>query len=309
MILQHNISAQKVSWVKSNKRRLESIKAIDNLYFPETTTEFLDLTKDFYGRSEPFDIIGHSSNTLFLPSYHTKNLISIKRLKDYRETDNTIICESGVSVSQLSKAMIEKGYVGFEGLTDLPGTIAAAVYGNCGCRGCSVNNLLKSFTFIKETGEVVELTVEDLSLRYRSTSIKRGELKGVILCVTLKKEKGNVEQLKAAAEKNHQIRLTQQPSGANNLGTTINGGAKKSLKGYCFVILEKIIKLLIGGNDDRKSFLILLRLVGMSKFVPYVYYWNRYMFLDETAHDLFQEYLLFIKTLYSDARLEIEIKK
>ena len=70
--MQHiqNISAQRVSWVKSNKEALEkNSDAIKNLWYPETRQELVDLLNRFHKEHISYDLIGYSSNTLFLPSY------------------------------------------------------------------------------------------------------------------------------------------------------------------------------------------------------------------------------------------------
>lgn len=309
MIIQHKISSQVVSWVKSNKRLLEAHEGIENLYYPESLQELQDLILNLRVNNESFDLIGYSSNTLFLPSYSTKHLICTKHVNKWEETDDYIICDCGVSVSQLARFAVEKGYVGFEGLTDLPGTIAAAVYGNCGCRGCSVNELVKSFTLMNNKDEIKEYSIKDITPTYRSTALKRGEIQGTILQVILNKIQDDPEKLKKIAEYNHATRLVQQPSAANNLGTTINGGSDITIYGKCIMVLNRLIKIIPSYKDSRKSFPLVLKIIGKGKFSPYVYYWNRYMFLDEKSHKLFNEYYSFTKQLYKDARLEIVIRK
>lgn len=306
MKTEHNVSAQRVSWIKSNARNLPE-GSIENLFFPEAINEFIDLLNQLRLAGKTFELIGYSSNTLFLPSYKVENLICTKYLKHWEETDTEIICDCGVNVSLLSREMVAKGYVGFEGLTDLPGTIAAGVYGNCGCRGCSVNELVNWFTLMDANGEITKLTTDDLHLSYRSTTLKRGELKGTILQVGLKKILGNAEDLKILAEKNHQIRLKQQPSGANNLGTTFNGDILTS-KGKLFYSFQRLLTKITFRRNSRSVLPIMLQLYGMKKFTPYVFLLNRYMFLDETAHTLFPEYIRFMHTIHKDSRLEIEIR-
>lgn len=310
MEILHNISPQQISWVKSNKEAFEYYKAsIENVYYPETIEELTELVSSFNRKQNSFTLIGYSSNTLFLPSFAENNLICTKRLDHYSVTEFYIECECGVNVSKLAKDMVQKGYKGFEGLTDLPGTIAAAVYGNCGCRGCSVNELVSSFDLLTPDGKIEPLTTAELNLQYRSSSLKKGELKGVITKIRLKKIIGNADELIQLAEKNHQHRKKMQPSAANNLGTTFNGGAKPTLKGFMLKKLERIIGIITRTKDKRITYPRVLKLVGKRKFVPYVYYWNRYMFLDANSHLLFPEYIDFVKSLYKDARLEIEIRK
>ena len=302
-----NCSAQDISWVKSNTKLLNCIN-IDKLYYPENIQELIQIICTLRNKGEAFDIIGYSSNTLFLPSYHIQNMICTKKLNKWYETEDLIICECGVNVSSLSKRLIKKGYIGFEGLNDLPGTIAAAVYGNSGCRHCSVNELLHSFTLLTSDGTIQELNINELAPSFRSSALKRKEIRGVIIEVRLHKRKGDVATLKSIAEHNHQIRKEQQPSGYNNLGTTFIGW-QLTRKGRYFQKLEEYIQKIIRTKDTRKSFPLTLRLIGKGKYAAYTYNSHRYMFRDEKSHDLFPQYFDFLKTLYWDLKTEIEIRK
>lgn len=306
----HNISAHKISWVKSNQEAFEEAGSnIRNLYYPENIEELIQLVIELKDKTlENVTIIGYSSNTLFLPSFSANNVICTKELNQWCETDQGIVCECGVCVSKLAKEAIGKGYVGFEGLTDLPGTIGAAVYGNCGCRGCSINALLDKVEILQPNGEITFLYVTDLNLQYRSSSLKRGEISGIILRVYLRKVLGNAERLKEMAASNHDIRKQQQPSGANNLGTTFIGGKVPTFKGRLFLYIEFFISKLTRTRDTRVNYPKVLKMIGKGRFSPYVYYWNRYMFSDKRAHLLFPEYIQFVKSLYKDAELEIEIR-
>lgn len=304
----HNVSTQKVSWVKSNREALEANNAaISNLFYPESTEELIELIRELTANEETFELIGHSSNTLFLPSYHIKNLICTKFISSWSETETEIICECGVSISKLSSAMIKKGYAGFEGLTDLPGTVAGAVYGNSGCRKCSVNSLVIDIELLTK-GEIRHIGVEALKMSYRSTALKRKEIDGTILRVRLRKIKGDPKELTEIANYNHLYRRSNQPSGANNLGTTFNGGRRLTLKGRLLFLLERFIQVITFNRDSRHSYALLLKIIGKGYFTPYIYRWNRYMFMDAKAHVLFPSYIKFIQTIFKDVRLEIEIR-
>lgn len=304
-----NISAQRISWVKSNKRILETQKGIKKLYYPETLDELRVLVMKLNNNHEQYDIIGFSSNTLFLPSYAADNVICTKYVNSWSDTSGGFLCDCGVAVGKISKYAIEKGYIGFEGLTDLPGTIAAGIYGNCGCRGCEVNKIVESFSMLTPDNKIIELNPRQLDLKYRSTSLKSHDINGVILQVKILRNIGNAEELIRIAEKNHIIRQKEQPSGANNLGTTFIYGNEYTLKGVLFAYIEKIVQILSGSSDRRTSFAKALSLVGKSKFVPYLFNPKRFMFVDERSHILFDEYCTFLQSLYKDYRLEIEIRK
>lgn len=302
-----NVSAQMVSWVKTDKSRLEAVRGIEKLFYPSSMNELKMLLLDLIKRHERYDTIGYASNTLFRPSYHVRNLICTKYVNEWYETDNAIVCDCGVPIGPLSREMVKKGYAGFEGLCDLPGTVAAGVYGNAGCRGCSVLSLVQSFSIMDEAGSILEFSPEDLKPDYRTTNLKRGLLKGVILQVVLNKVPGNAVELADKAEYHHQYRMKRQPDGANNLGTTFLG-AQLTTKGKRVFWLQKRISKTFHCSQ-RKAYKIVLKLIGKKQFVPYLWSWDRYMFLSPEAHDLFDVYHQFLNTLYSDLQLEIEVRQ
>lgn len=308
MIHLQNVSAQRVSWVKSNKEALEKhADAIKNLYYPENIDELTELVKNFYKNNIKFDIIGYSSNTLFLPTYSIDHLICTKKLDNWVETTDTIVCDCGVNVAKLAKGMVRKGYKGFYGLVDIPGTIASGVYGNCGCYNCLVCDLLVSFTLLTKEGSIRTLHVGDLKLKNRSTALKRHEIGGIILQVVLKKTKGTASIEISKAAKVHNERRATQPNAANNLGTTFLGDIK-TLKMKAIILTTKIIRVLTL-QSHSKSLKFALSLFGGSKYVKYLFFINRYMFYDAESHKLFPKYIRFMKTLYKDSHLEIEIRK
>lgn len=306
MKIENNVSAQVVSWVKTNKENLQKSN-IENLYYPESVDELRSLVNDLQSKEDAFEIIGWSSNTLFLPSYHVKHLICTKNISKWSETDSEIVCDCGVLVSRLAKYMVEQGFAGYEGLVDLPGTIGSGVYGNCSCYGSSVLGIVKKIIILTPEGAIKEITKEDLCPQNRSTKLKRGEMKGVILQVVLHKILGDKEQLSEKAKKNHEYRKNTQPSAANNLGTTFVA-KKQSLKGRIIFILVTIMARLFCKGDRKKSYHMVLKFLGKSRFVPYIYNWKRYMFLDENAHEYFPQYKDFVKTLFKDFYQEIEIR-
>ena len=87
-----NCSAQDISWVKSNTKLINCIN-IDKLYYPETPKELQEIICTIQKKGEKFDIIGYSSNTLFLPSYHIQNMICTKKLNKWYETEDLSKCK------------------------------------------------------------------------------------------------------------------------------------------------------------------------------------------------------------------------
>ena len=178
MIIRNNISVYDICWLNHAQGGM-----IGTFYEPENLDELRNICSTLYKEDKDFDLIGHTSNIYFLPDYSVANMVSTRKCNNIVEETDYIICDCGVSVAKLSHQMVDKGIKGFEGLIDLPGTVGAAVYGNASCYGCSINSLLISFELLKPDGDIVTVYPNDLKLSKRSSSLKRHELKGIILSV------------------------------------------------------------------------------------------------------------------------------
>ena len=305
----NNIPIYSICWLNHTEGGM-----IGTLYEPETKNELIDLCRSLYREKKSFDLIGHTSNIYFLPNYSVDIMVSTRRLKNVEYKYDLIIADCGANVKALAHAMVSEGVKGFEGLIDLPGTVAAAVYGNASCYKCSVNDLLVSVEFLKENGEIVILKPEDLKFTKRSSALKRGEIKGVILSVTMRKEYGNAETLKKLAEENHRKRLLTQPGPKDNIGSIYAHTDGYSHESY-FVRLFVRVFLRLYRFIQKDSTLVkragidaTLRLYNAKELRPYVYDWNRYIWKDEQSHELFWKFHEIHKKLFNKSEFEIEIK-
>lgn len=310
MIIRTNIPVYNICWLNHAQGGM-----IGTFYEPENLDELRDICSTLYLEGKDFDLVGHTSNTYFLPDYSVDNMLSTRKCNNIVEETDCIVCDCGVSVAKLSRQMVDKGIKGFEGLIDLPGTVGAAVYGNASCYGCSINALLISFELLKPDGDIVTVYPNDLKLSKRSSSLKRHELKGIILSVKLKKEQGDVILLKELAEKNHHLRKVFQPSPKDNLGSIYASKQKKTAFGFIVLGIAKFFGLIYGltgknfkqVRDKQKE--IVLTLLQARELLPYVYGWNRYIWKDELAHTLFWKFDKIHRLLYKYNEFEIEIKR
>lgn len=301
-----DISIGKISWLHHGGK-------VSKYFEPQNVLELINIVNELNKYQCRFDLIGHTSNTYFKSSYNVEAMVSTRLVNSYIEREDSIICDCGVSVRQLSRRMVNEGIKGFEGLIDLPGTVAASVYGNASCFGCSINKLLLSYDFLLEDGSIVNLKSDSLQLSHRSSALKRGELKGVILRVYLKKEKGDKEKTQSLAASYTEKRRQTQPGPANNLGSIFVTGSPTIL---CYVvkIVSKIILCFSNEKDPfrllSKRVALMLRLLRHEDLLPYLSYGlNRYIWKDETAHVLFERYSKLYRRLYRNSEFEIEIKQ
>jgi len=241
-------------------------------------------------------------------------MVSTRKLTKYDIKENCIVCCCGASVKSLSLTAIRQGIKGFEGLVDLPGTVAASLYGNAGCYGCALSNLLVEATVLTEKGEVKTVGAEWFGFSHRSSSLKRGEKKAIILTATLRRENGNEEELKAKSEFNHALRKSTQPEAKNSLGSIFANTGKRTFLNYCITtitLIYSIVLRLLGNNKQKtqdKKKKLTFALLRAGDVEPYVCGWNWYQWKDERAHLLFWKYVSLHQRMFTCSDFEIEIK-
>lgn len=310
MIEKKELKIASISWLSSFK----GDGIIKAYYEPETLPELQSLCSDFYFRGVSFDIIGHTSNTLFSPDYKCERMISTRKLNHFVFKENSIECECGTSVHTLSLAAIQAGIEGFEGLVDLPGTVAAALYGNAGCFNCSISALLREATIINKDGIIQRVPPEWFAFSLRSSALKRNEKKAIILSVSLKKKMGDAAALKSIAEHNHKVRKETQPEPKNSLGSIFSVEGKKTFINYiistityAYGICLRLLghsKQVIKQKRKHLTFIIL----NAQDVEPYVRNWNWYQWKDERSYTLFWKYVDLHKLMFTNSQFEIEIK-
>lgn len=307
MIIKTSVPIYDICWLNHVKGGM-----IGTFYEPETKEELIEICRSLYKGGKNFDIIGHTSNIYFLPNYSVDIMVSTRRLKNVEYIDDLIIADCGANVKQLAHAMVNEGVKGFEGLIDLPGTIAAAVYGNASCYKCSINDMLVSVEFLKEDGEIVTIRPEKLKFTKRSSALKRGEMKGIILSVILRKEYGDTETIKKHAHENHIKRLNTQPAPKDNLGSiyAITEGYSHGSRWIRMLARFMCFPYRLACRDKmlKAQIKVILTLYNAKELIPYVFGWNRYIWKDEQSHELFWKFHKIHQKLFNRSDFEIEIK-
>lgn len=303
MTIKHDIKTYSISWLSSSYDKNSATGMIDNYYLPETVDELKTLCVELLNNNELFRVIGHTSNLYFLPDTNIKHLISARKLNRWHIKGDSLICECGVNVKTLAKAMIEEGFEGFAGLIDLPGTVGGAIYGNASVGSFSIAKLLDSVELLNEFGQIEAFSHEDMKFQFRSSALKRKEMRGTILSCTLQLRKGNKDEERKRADIIHNWRMENQPGPLNNLGTTSLLGSRSAYGFYAF----SIAKLLYFLHFPRKRNDYFLNIMGASHLSPYLFGYNRFMWKDPKAHEYFADYVRFINKAYNNPKLEIEV--
>lgn len=305
MIVRNNIKTYSISWLGNTYNDEDSRGVIRNYYTPETMGEFTDLCKRLYLAEERFLVVGHTSNLYFLPNSNIENVVSTRKLTSWKREGDVVECECGVHVKALVRDMVEEGIEGYACMIDLPGTIGGAIYGNAGVSHDSIAKQLIDVTLLMPDGTVETIEPDRLNFEFRSSSLKKKSMDGVILSCRLRCMEGDRNAIRKEAEYVHQWRMNNQPGPSRNLGTTtLYSNADRTLFGIIAMGLAKVVGMLT--KDKKMQLRCLLAIMGAKHLYPYMSGLNRYMWTDEKGHEYFDDYKRMIERLFNNARLEIE---
>lgn len=303
---EENVSLKKKTWIKTG--------GIASLWIAPTSLKALKNAIEILCFAQvEFELVGHTSNLYYLDDYNPTVVLSTINVKQFKETEEYIECACGVPVTTLSRYCVDKGYVGYSGLVNLPGTVGAAIYNNSSCFECSISEHLLEATFYDlKRNEIVILKPYDLNFTYRNSILKRKLRKGILLTLKLSKKQGNVKEEKIKALEATRIRKTTQEPPAYTLGSVYAGLIpKKNLQFRLAKVWGKILNL-SRLYTKKRYIMFLLDLYGFSDIKDFVSerVINTFKWLPnrEDKHEKFQRYQTFIAKAYKEPRLEIEIR-
>lgn len=132
--------------------------------------------------------------------------------------DNTIVCESGISMMKLCSFALIHNLSGLEFAYGIPGTAGGAAFMNAGAYGGEMKDVLVKCTHIDSFGNEGEYDRDELKLAYRSSVYS--DIDYVITSLVLKLNSGNHKEIKALMDENLLKRKTKQPLEFPSAGST-----------------------------------------------------------------------------------------
>ena len=161
-----------------------------NLIAPETREELIDAYLEITSSEAPHLIIAGGSNTVVADEGFPGTVLAIRTRGIEREKDGDSIlirAEAGEEWAALVNQTVNEGLSGIEALAGIPGSVGAAPVQNIGAYGQEISDVLVRIELLDaETGEISWLSAEELGLGYRTSSLKRGEHRGLVLRVELR---------------------------------------------------------------------------------------------------------------------------
>jgi UDP-N-acetylmuramate dehydrogenase len=121
--------------------------------------------------------------------------------------------EAGCIYASLARRMVARGLSGLEWAVNVPGTVGAAVVNNSGAFGSGTSEHLEHAVVHIPACGTRPYSPTELGLAYRTSCLKKGELRGVVLGATYRLEVANPADLRARVVSIQDTRRRSQPSG------------------------------------------------------------------------------------------------
>ena len=190
----------------------------------DTAPEMARIVKTLWKYEMPFTLLGGGSNVL-VSDKGVRGVVLLNRaraVKFHAGDQPSVTAESGVVFSNLANRCAAKEFAGLEWAATVPGTVGGAVYGNAGAFGGDMaGNLIRAELLI-ENGNAedaestrVKFAVEKMGYDYRTSVLKRGEVKAVVLSAELSLKNSTREEVTVKIQQFSAHRKTTQPPGAS----------------------------------------------------------------------------------------------
>lgn len=182
----------------------------------DSAAELARIVKLLWKQDMPFTILGGGSNVL-VSDKGIRGVVVMNRAKAVRFHNGgepSVTVESGVVFSNLANRCASKGYGGIEWAATVPGTVGGAVYGNAGAFGGDMaSNLIWADLLTADSRE--KYSVEQMGYGYRTSVLKRGEVKAIVLSAELRLKNSTREEAAVNIQQFSAHRKATQPPGAS----------------------------------------------------------------------------------------------
>lgn len=279
--------------------------------YPSSLQQMIDLCKILVERSLTWEILGGVTNTYLCESFKRDIVISTRKLNKVNQSDEKLFVECGCNLTSVSKHLVEKGYVGYEGLVGIPGTIGAAAINNSGAFGCEMSHVVKSVQCLSMvSGELKNFNKDEMQYQRRN-SILKGNKEYCVLSVELNaSRKGEPKELTAMMRKNLEIRRTKVDGKRKSLGTVFVSNSMTELYNRhrlsiaCWKILNLPNKFLFHRHDW--SLYLQFLCLGHPELFSHCDSIGRFCWDKDTTEADFFEYIHTMQDL-ADGKLILEI--
>ena len=191
----------------------------DVMIMPNTEEEIVEIIALSNKHNIPYTIVGNGSNILVTDKGIRGIVIKIAdNFSDVQIEGNLVYAQSGARLTAISRKIYEAELTGFEFASGIPGTVGGGVYMNAGAYDSEMKNVIKTVRALDKTGNVIELSNEEMHFGYRKSRAMEDSL--IILSVVIELKHGDKAAIKAKIDDFTNKRVTKQPVSEFSAGST-----------------------------------------------------------------------------------------
>jgi len=139
----------------------------------------------------PFFLLGAGSNVL-VSDAGVRGLVienktsGIERIEPAGDAGRgSLRVESGVALAKIAHQTVAQGWQGLEWATGIPGTVGGGIVYNAGAYGGCLAQVLRRVELLLPNDQVKEVAAAEMALGYRTSTLRAGAEKAVILSAEL----------------------------------------------------------------------------------------------------------------------------
>ena len=177
--------------------------------FPENVEQVQQLVKFVKKNDIPLTVIGNASNLIVRDGGIAGLVLIVTGMNQIKVEGNNVIAQAGATYIKTTQVARDHSLTGLEFAAGIPGSIGGAVFMNAGAYGGETKFAVKSATIMLPTGEIKELSNEELDFGYRHSSVQDNH--GIVLEATFELKPGDKEKITAQMDELNARRAAKQP--------------------------------------------------------------------------------------------------
>ncbi|EGU56694.1 UDP-N-acetylenolpyruvoylglucosamine reductase [Vibrio nigripulchritudo ATCC 27043] len=210
----------------SKKSHVKIGGTFDIVYFPKSVSEVFEIVNYLNKKNLDYFVLGNLSNVLIRDGRIETIGISLKYLKNIKIMGEKIEVGAGALMPTLATSLLKKGYLGFEGLVGIPGTVGGGIYMNASSYGSCISDFIESITYITKNGSIETISKRECDFKWRNSIFRSGDYKdAIIISCLLSNLKKTDKQEKSSTENVDMVKLLRgsyQEKKYPNLGSTFS---------------------------------------------------------------------------------------
>lgn len=196
--------------------------------------QLVDLIKFNQKNNIETTIIGNGTNILVTDKGIRGCVIIISKNYDRISLDGNLLrVSAGCLLSKASKFSFENSLTGMEEVSGIPGSLGGAVAMNAGAYGVEMKDIIKSVRLVSKTGEILEVSNEDMDFSYRHSKVFDDDL--VVSEAVFELKKDDKEKIYEKYEDFTNRRVTKQPLDKKSAGSTF----KRPVGSYASKLIDE----------------------------------------------------------------------